>query len=100
MSARSKGDYEIQCETLSAAAVEAAEKTGDSCAETLEAEAKNAPPASLVNHLEPIAALRIDGNRGVALYHANDGQDYAMPMELESGEWKVAATQPEPLPMN
>ena len=38
-----------------------------------------------------IAALRVKGDQAYALYHGNDGKDYAMPMEEEDGEWKVGA---------
>ncbi len=108
MSARATGNYEVQCETLSATVVEAIEKSGgravtgkEGCADKLEAEGQKAPAGLLANNLVgPIAALRIQGNRGVALYHGTENQDYAMRMELENGEWKVAATLTETLPSN
>jgi hypothetical protein len=107
MSARAAGNYAVQCETLSAPAVKKIEGNGSgaigekkTCAETLESEAKKAPPGLLENTLvAPIDALRIKGNRGYAIYHGREG-DYAMAMELESGEWKVAATLTEALPKN
>lgn len=39
----------------------------------------------------PIAALRIEGDKAYALVHGNDGHDYAMPMQMEAGEWRVSA---------
>jgi enoyl-[acyl-carrier-protein] reductase (NADH) len=39
----------------------------------------------------PIAALRVKGAKGYALYHGNDGNDYAMPMEKEGGKWLVGS---------
>lgn len=105
MSARAAGDYAIQCETLSARVVEQIEKAGGSatgkksCAEVLGSEAKKAPPGLLENNLVgPINALRIKGSAGYAVYHGKENKDYAMQMELENGEWKVAATLTETLP--
>lgn len=102
MSARGAGSYAIQCETLSTQIVEQIEKSSGgkkSCAEVLETEAKKVPPALLANTLvEPIAALRIKGNAGYAIYHGKENQDYAVRMELDNGEWKVATTIPEVLP--
>jgi hypothetical protein len=39
----------------------------------------------------PISALRVKGTKAYALYHGNDGNDYAMPMEKEGGEWLVGS---------
>jgi hypothetical protein len=104
MSARAAGNYAVQCETLSARVVEQIEKVGSSaagkksCAEVLGSEAKKAPPGLLENNLVgPINALRIKGNAGYAIYHGKGENDYAMQMELENGEWKVAATLTETL---
>lgn len=45
-----------------------------------------------------IAALRVKGNEGFALYHGNDGNDYEMPMEKEAGRWRVASIATLELP--
>jgi len=45
-----------------------------------------------------IAALRVKGTQAYALYHGNDGNDYAVPMEMEGGSWKVGAIIPTELP--
>jgi hypothetical protein len=45
-----------------------------------------------------IAALRIKGGQAYALYHGNDGKDYAMPMEQEGGSWKVGSITTIELP--
>lgn len=107
LSARASGDYTVQCETLAALVIRGIEKNGNTavakrgCAETLESEAKKAPPGLLENTMEgPIAALRKQGNLAYALYHGNNGTDYAMRMLLENGEWKVAATLTEGMPKN
>jgi hypothetical protein len=39
----------------------------------------------------PISALRVKGPKAYALYHGNDGNDYAMPMEKEGGKWMVGS---------
>jgi hypothetical protein len=105
-SARARSVYAIECETMSAPAAEAIKESGSSatgkeetCAEALEAEAENTPRELLENPLVgPISALRVEGNQGYALWHGKDEKDYAMKMELENGEWKVAATLYEVLP--
>lgn len=107
LSARASGDYAVQCETLAALVIRGIEKNGKTavgkrgCPETLESEAKKAPPPLLENTMEgPIAALRKQGNLAYALYHGKKEADYAMRMLLENGEWKVAATLTEGMPSN
>lgn len=107
LSSRASGDYETQCETLFAPLVKLIEEgsggavTGkQGCAETLEAEAKQAPPGLLENPIVgPISVLRVEGKRGYALFHGKENQDYAMKMGKEpNGEWLVASTLTETLP--
>jgi hypothetical protein len=42
----------------------------------------------------PIDSLRVAGTQGFALYHGRDGNDWAVPMYKEGGDWWVAATAP------
>jgi hypothetical protein len=45
-----------------------------------------------------VGSLRVDGERSFILYHdAVAGTDYAMPMVLEAGEWKVGSLEGSPL---
>ena len=38
-----------------------------------------------------IAAFRVKGDEGYALYHGNDGKDYAVQLEREDGTWKLTS---------
>jgi hypothetical protein len=104
LQARSSGDFEKQCETLSAAgvkviagnsggAVVSPEKAIVACGKKLESESKSATAKQkLPNTLTgPIAVLRVEGNKGYALYHGTGGKNYAMPMVKEGDTWKAAA---------
>jgi hypothetical protein len=44
-----------------------------------------------------IDSLRAAGTLGFALYHGNDGKDWAVPMYKEGGKWLVATTLPSEL---
>ncbi|MBA3866422.1 MAG: hypothetical protein H0X42_08785 [Solirubrobacterales bacterium] len=97
LQARGAKDWARQCASLSKAQAKAfAERAtyyhvGKTCAKGLEREGKSAPAAVFVDTMtDPIVALRVKGKKGYALYHGNDGKNYAMPMELEGDEWKVA----------
>jgi hypothetical protein len=45
----------------------------------------------------PVISLRREGSLGFALYHGIDGKNYAFPLMLEKGEWKLTALAPTPL---
>jgi hypothetical protein len=100
LKARAAGDWAGQCSSLAVSVIKTLEKTaspltGQSCAKALEAEAAKVPRYLLANNMTgPIAALRIGGKSGYALYHGTEGVDYAMPMTNEGGEWKVGALLP------
>jgi hypothetical protein len=101
LKARAAGDYATQCETLSQPVVEAVERARyrQNCVNTLKIGDLLTPPAKTVNTMQgPIVALRVKGAVGYALYHGKDGDDYAMRMELENGEWKVGEVLTENLP--
>jgi hypothetical protein len=100
LKAREAGDWAKQCTSLSAGAIKKLEqeavrlKAGEKCAESLEygAEPQSATKAIRANTMTgPIAVLRVEGNKAFALYHGTKGKDYAMQMEKEGGEWKVAS---------
>ena len=97
--ARAAGDWAGQCATLSAAAIKVIKETvppgeAGSCAEAIKTEAEplERTQALRANTMtEPIAALRVKGSKGYALYHGTKDAAYAMPMEKEGGQWKVSA---------
>jgi hypothetical protein len=100
LKARAAGDWAAQCATLNAsmiAKIEAEGKkldAGKGCAKSLRAEAEPLAKTKAIraNTLTgPIDVLRVEGIKGYALYHGTKGKDYAMPMEKNGGEWKVAA---------
>lgn len=45
-----------------------------------------------------IASLRVEGDRGFALYHGAKDVGYFVPMVKEEGEWKVGALAPSDFP--
>jgi hypothetical protein len=44
-----------------------------------------------------VVSLRIEGDVAFALYHGADGKNYAFPLTLEEGEWKLTSLAPTPL---
>lgn len=45
----------------------------------------------------PIDRFRVAGGQGIALYHGNDGNNWAVTMEKEAGKWWVAIAAPNEL---
>jgi hypothetical protein len=96
LEARAAKDWAGQCATLSLSVKQsiefgspAAEKQ-NGCATGLAAEGKGVSKKALRNNMAgPVVAFRVEGNEGYALYHGDDGTDWAMPMTKEGGEWKV-----------
>lgn len=104
LSARGEGDWAGQCATLSKTitnylASVPAGKQLKGCPAQLGALGEKASPAVLKNNIAGgIAAFRMSGDKGYALYHGTDKKDWSMPMEKEGDEWKVAALLAEELP--
>lgn len=107
MTARAAEDQQGACAALSATAksqlgdlaqaVQGAAK-GDSCVAIFKVIDKQTPPAARANTMTgPIASLRVEGERGFALYHGTKDTDYTINMEREGGAWKVGALVPYPL---
>lgn len=107
--ARQEADFGKQCATLGKRGLEsvlgpwksADAKEVSKCAKALKgfAEPLSSSKAIRKNTLSgEISALRVKGRRGYALYHGNDGNDYAMPMEKEGGSWKVGSITTIKLP--
>lgn len=103
LEARATGDWAAQCASLSSVGVKSVEENptnqGKTCAQALGAEAAGVPKALLENTLDgEIDALRIKGTNALALWHGTGGADYAMAMENENGQWKVASLTTNKLP--
>ncbi len=108
LKARESGDWAGQCATLNKTGMKeipgVAGKEKE-CAKLLE---KFASPVSATKEIREdqlegsIAALRVQGEKGFALFHGKDGNDYALALEKEGGAWKVSSvntillTAPEP----
>lgn len=96
LKAREAGNWAEQCETLDQVGIEQIEgaKNHKDCPAKLKAIGE---PLSTTKEIRvdtlsgSIAVLRVKGNRGYALYHGNDGQDHAMPLEKEDGAWRVSS---------
>ncbi len=105
LTARQKANFATQCETLGKRGLEIVLGKGKSersrCPAALKelAEPLSASKEARADTLSgEIAALRVKGSQAYALYHGNNGKDYAMPMELEGGNWKVGAIVTTELP--
>jgi hypothetical protein len=97
LKAREDADFATQCETLTLLAIEGipgAKGRGD-CPDALTnyakplSSSKGVRKDTLVG--SDIAAMRVKGDKGYALYHGNDGKDHAVYLGKEDGEWKVAS---------
>lgn len=96
LKAREAGDFGAQCETLNKKGLEEIPGAINHrvCAGIL---AKFARPLAKTQEAREdrlsgaIAAFRVEGDRGYALFHGSDGQDYAMALEKENGAWKVSS---------
>jgi hypothetical protein len=96
--ARAAGDFKTQCETLNKQGLSEipGAKNHRDCAAAL---TKYATPLAGSREARkdtlsgPIAALRINKkhDKAFALYHGNDGKNWAAPLKKEGGEWKLSA---------
>ncbi len=96
LKAREEADFATQCATLSKqgiATIPGAKSQRD-CVQVL---TKFAEPLSKTKEvrkdalLGPIAAMRVSGTKGYALFHGSDGKNWAIPVQQEDGVWKVAS---------
>jgi hypothetical protein len=98
LEARESADFATQCATLSVQAnEEIAEVTNPSEARSLCGGAlkKLASPLKSTEEFRAntfggqLAAFRVKGKTGYALYHGTDGKDWMMPMSKEGSIWKA-----------
>jgi hypothetical protein len=103
MTARANDDWAAACTYLAEAATKPLEELaarssklkGEGCPGILAALVEGAPASARDNTLtDGIASLRVEGDRGFALYHGPKGVDYFVPMTKEDGEWKVGTLAP------
>jgi hypothetical protein len=100
LQARAKGDWGKDCALLAKTAAtpleqlaaKSPELKGKGCAGILAAFVAYVPKSSRAKTMTSgIASLRVQGDRGFALYHGAKGIDYFMPMVKEDGQWKVGS---------
>jgi hypothetical protein len=107
LEARADGEWGESCEYLAEAATTPLEQLaesspklkGKSCAAIVAALSSQLPTSSRENPVtDGIVSLRVEGDRGFALFHGPKGVDYFVPMVEEDGEWKVGALAPSEFP--
>lgn len=103
LEARQSADFTTQCATMNKKGIAEVPgaKNEKGCPKALQqfAEPLSNTKAVRKNTLSgPITAMRVEGPRGYALFHGNDGKNWAMPMEEEGGKWKVSSIKTIELP--
>lgn len=100
LEARADGDWKKSCEYLAKTAIQPLERLAESspqlkgkgCAAIIGTLSAQLPASSRANPLvSGVASLRIEGDRGFALFHGPRGTDYFIPLAKEGGEWKAGA---------
>lgn len=108
LDARAAGRWEDACSYLAAEVIATLEQFGstygaekklEGCPDILQALTSGAGTAGLRAMADvDVGSLRFEGERGFLLYHGPQGVDFAMPVTVEAGEWKLAAPEASPLP--
>ena len=99
LEARESADFATQCASLTPAAQgevvgSQTPKTAQECPKKLE---ELATPLKETEEIRTntfdgvIDEMRLKGSIAYALYHGNDGKNYAIPLELEGMAWKVGS---------
>lgn len=102
--AAAASEWAKQCATFSSELVESLEtrsrsKGKISCVGSLEQLAKAIALGAPQNPMtEPLAALRVNGNRAFAFFHGVGGQHFVIPLAREGGQWKLASLSPQETP--
>jgi hypothetical protein len=96
LEARESGDWAAQCETLDQKGIEEipGAKSHENCPKLLKVFASPLPSTKEIRKDRlsgSIAAFRVKGDQGYALFHGNNGKNYAIPLEKEAGSWKLSA---------
>jgi hypothetical protein len=107
LDARAARDWQGACSYMSAGLTGSLEalvarapqgEKPEGCAEILAALSAGVPDQALKGVAKAdVGSLRSEGDRGFLLYHGAHGEDYAMPMAIEGGAWKVGALEGSPL---
>jgi len=108
LDARAAADWDSVCAVVSEEVSQSLEKIADqatkqlddaSCAGILAALTNPAAKKILEEEATQadVASLRIEGDRGYAIYRATKGDVFAIPMAKVDGEWKVAGLAGTPI---
>lgn len=107
MRARAKDEWAKECDYLAKLALAPLEQLassspqlkGKGCAGILATLGATTPTSTRVSTMsDGIASLRVEGDRGFALYHGTHGTDYFVQMAKQGDEWKVGALAPNEFP--
>jgi hypothetical protein len=107
LDARAAANWEDACSYLASevvasleqfAAANGGEAQLEGCPQILEALSSGGGAAALREAAKvDVGSLRLKGDGGFLLYHGPQGADFAMPVVLEGGEWKLSAPEATPL---
>lgn len=107
LGARAKADWEASCEYLAKTSQEQVEQLSESspqlkgkaCGTVIGALLAGLSKSALSNPaVNGIAALRVHGDHGFALFHGPKGAKFFVSVEKEDGEWKVSSLAPSEFP--
>jgi hypothetical protein len=107
LGARAAGDWAGACSLMSAAAAKQVVllggepgNGGTSCAAAYAKLSERAPPSERADPLvDGLTALRVESPHAFALFYGSGEQQYMMPLEEESGGWRVTQIAPLPWPI-
>jgi hypothetical protein len=108
LDARARGDFDQQCTLLAQDTLDQFEellsrspqfKGKADCASVLALLTGELPAAARANPMKAgLAVLRVEGERGFAIFRGPENAGYFVQMIREDGEWKVGALAPSELP--
>jgi hypothetical protein len=106
LAARAGGQWRKSCSYLGAEIsrqvatfVKASHGEAPNCAALLKTVTEQVPEERSSPLRGALAAFRVEGDKGFALFYGPHRQQYMMPMVSESGAWKVNQLEPVPWPI-
>jgi hypothetical protein len=105
LAARAGGQWSKSCSYLGAAIdrqvaafVKASQGRAPNCPALLRTVTEQSPDAASGPLRSPLAAFRVEGDKGFALFYGPHRQPYMIPMVREGGSWKVNQLDPVAYP--
>jgi len=105
LEAREAGEWARACREMSGEMIKSLEQLvekaprfeGKGCAEIIGALSAGSSPRMRANPMAgDVASLRVERERGFALFKGKDGKGYFMPLARDGDEWKIASLAPVP----